>query len=104
MTKYVRLSEDGQVTEVTISDYKEIQAQVGGIFCAPWEGRHLDGRASVFANDEAILIGMPINPFASFLMGQPIHGPILVGGPVDDEGNVTNVTGPVEMAVRLFAL
>lgn len=92
MTTYALLPADGRPTLVTVEDYRDIQTHVGGLFCAPWEGSALEGIASIFANDEGILLGMDYNLTASMLTKQHLVGPVLIGGPVDDEGNVTDVT------------
>ena len=92
MTKYALIPPVGRPSLVTVEDYREIQAHVGGLFCAPWEGPLLDGKASIFANDEGIILGMDYNITASMLTKQHLVGPVLIGGPVDDEGNVTSLT------------
>lgn len=96
MTKYALLRENGRLESATVEEYTDIQELVGGLFCAPWEGPRLDGKASVFANDEGILLGMELNVNASLILCQNIVGPVLIGGPVDDEGEVTDITDEVK--------
>lgn len=102
MTNYALLHTSGNVEIVEVEDYKDIQALVGGIFCAPWEGRLLDGQASLFANDEGLLMGLEYNTLASLLAGQHLVGPVLMGGAVDDEGNVTDVTDTLKSILSVW--
>jgi hypothetical protein len=95
MTKYILISEEGYLSHVTANDYRDMQRHVGGLITTPWEGRKLDGMATIIANDEAILLGMQHNNVASFITGHPLFGPVLVGGPTDDEGNILDVTDEV---------
>lgn len=95
MKKYILITETGNIEDVQIGDYRDMQKAVRGLITIPWEGEKLEGRATVIANDEAILKGMVYNAPASHLLGHPIYGPLLVGGATDDEGNIGEVTGDV---------
>jgi hypothetical protein len=91
MAKYAMIHEGGHIEHVTARGYKDMQRYVQGLITMPWEGNNLDGKATVIANDEAIILGMEHNPLASFLLGQRIFGPVLIGGPTGDEGDIQDV-------------
>ena len=84
---------DGTHRETEIeSSLGAFQAVVGGYI----EG--VIGReASIYVNEEGLLIGLPTNPLATLFAQQMVRaGVVLVGtalivGPPDDEGNDTDV-------------
>ena len=100
MTHYILIREDSSLEHVTANDYQDMQDFVGGLITIPWEGKTLDGKATVVCNDEALLIGLQYNPSASALIGSPIYGAMLVGGATNEEGNIEDVTTEVHAIVQ----
>lgn len=85
-----------------------VEVQEGGLLsqaqkvCDGWvdvvnvDSRHL-GWLSIFVNDEGLLIGLDVNPFASAITAdgqypQHLVGDVLIAGGVDDDGNTEGLT------------
>jgi hypothetical protein len=75
-----------------------LQALVGGYIEAP----HVDERLSVYVNEEGKLTDPPLPLNALWMVdGEPadsIHGTIVIGGPVDEDGNDTDVS-PIALSI-----
>jgi hypothetical protein len=91
MKNYVLIHEDATVEEVTAHDYRDMQKFVGGLLTGVWPGEKLEEKMTVYANDEGILLGLEYNSLASASFGQTLFGPILVGGPLDEDGETQDV-------------
>lgn len=99
--KYIKLTPEGVASEVEVSeDYLDIQKHVGGYFECPRVYGTLPENASVFVNESGLLIGLPHNRAASILTGHYIVGNMLIGGPVDDEGEITPYTPEIKSAIE----
>lgn len=74
---------------VNPQDFRDIQKLVGGTFqYLPALGANTH---SLYANDEARLIGLPYNVIASKYWGDDIYGPALIIGHNDEEGDTLDV-------------
>lgn len=104
MTRFLRISENAEVTAVESNGLEDLQRGVGGLITGVRAGSNLPVGTTVFANDEGIMLGMAPNLFASLLIGQPLYGPVLIGGLVDDEGYTLSVEARVERLIRNKAL
>jgi len=104
MTRYLRISEDAEITVLNSMGLEDIQRGVGGLITGVYGGSYLPEGTTVFANDEGYMLGMSQNLLATMLMGQPIVGPVLIGGLVDNEGYTLDVEARVERLVRNMAL
>ena len=104
MTRYLRISEDAEITVINSMGLEDIQRGVGGLITGVYAGSYLPAGTTVFANDEGYMLGMSQNLFATLLLGQPIVGPVLIGGLVDDEGYTLDVEARVERLIRNKAL
>lgn len=76
-------------------NYKELQKWVGGLI----ELVRFN-ECDAFINEEGKLIGLEVNPFATFLyetmIGRDvICGPMVLTGPADDEGETTELSQEV---------
>ena len=70
---------------------KVMQSVVGGYITGTPISERWWGIIDMVANDEGLLVGLPINPLATLLAGSPIVGDVFVTGVADDEGYTTSV-------------
>ena len=68
--------------ELVENSYESMRSYIGGYL----ESISSPGPFDMYGNDEAMLIGLPLNVVASMLVQVPIYGPIIVCSH-DDEGN-----------------
>ena len=88
------------VTSVAVTDLDDYQAAVSGDIEFVEADRHGLG---LYLNETGRLDGLRENARASRLaqrLGYPIVGDVLVLGPVDDDGDDTNITSELERFVR----
>lgn len=93
-TLYVKITPEGNVSTVEVNDYRDIQRHVGGLITSvPIRNDEIIPEYSgVYANDEGLLIGLEPNALAQTITGYPyLVGNIMIGGEIDDEGNVLSV-------------
>jgi hypothetical protein len=79
MAHGLKITADGKAVEVLPGDGKkfsleEMQKLVGGYI----ERVGTIGRKTVYADEEGLLKGLPLNPVASERVGRPIVGTVLV--------------------------
>jgi hypothetical protein len=90
----IQITTDGdiRVREYTNETALDVmQSVVGGyITMAPVSDRWF-GKIEMLANDEGLLMGLPINPLATSLAMYPIVGDVFIHGVADDEGSPTPV-------------
>lgn len=82
---------------VEISTYKDIQRHVGGRFDVIRKHQFDHVRKLImiddtvdydmWVHDEGLILDLPLNVFATHLSGQGIHGPAVLTGGADNEGN-----------------
>lgn len=68
-----------------------MQSVVGGYITGTPITERWQGIIDMFANDEGLLEGLPINLLATILAGTPIVGDVFVTGVADNEGLMTRV-------------
>lgn len=91
-TRYLKIDTDGTESLVVCEDFRDMQREVEGLITSAPAPFMPD--VTAFANDEGILLGMALNRKATERLGYPLYGPVLVGGPTDDEGEVLDYEGP----------
>jgi hypothetical protein len=80
---------DGSVKRVEINGLADLQKHVGGYI----EGVQVSGTSQFgYVNEEGLLLGLEQNPLASKLTNTYIVGNMVVLGPVDKNGNNTDVS------------
>lgn len=97
MYKALLVPTEGDMTEVHISGYKQLQQHVGGVFDCVHIERQLGDRPvgfDMWVNDEGLLLKMGLNPRASLIAGRTIVGPAVLTGAPSNTGNATSVTQP----------
>lgn len=81
-----------RVREFTVDNTLEVmQSAVGGYIAL--QPLHSMWGGEMYANDEGIQLGLPINPLASVVAMTPILGDVFITGIADGEGYPTRV-GP----------
>ena len=50
---------------------------------------------SLYVNDEGLLIGMPLNPYAPAWFDRMLVGPMVIVGPVDSEGYEADISDEI---------
>lgn len=65
------------------NSYRSIKLSMNG---ATITGVHLANDHSFFVDDEGMLVALTINVPASIFAGMVLYGPVVLCGPVDDEG------------------
>lgn len=88
MTTYIKITPDGGINLIHPETLSDLQTAVGGLITSAYSPNLTE--ATIYANDEGLLLGMPENPVASYLLGTRLVGPVIIAGPVDEEGNVTD--------------
>jgi len=107
MTKAILIEANGNVRSITINDYEDLRAAVGGYI----EGINL-GDTGQFAwlNEDGIALGLPMNRKATELCyrnnvglipGDYIKGSMVIVGPADDDGNETDVSAELAASLGL---
>lgn len=87
MTRFLRIEPDGTEQVVELSNLLDAQEAVGGyIELVPFTNHN----RTVICNEEGILRGLPHNQKASELVGYGLVGTVLIGGPIDSEGEITD--------------
>lgn len=82
---------------VSVGDYKDIQAKVGGLIDAVFapfstsmfEDGDLEGpdfEAVAYVNDEGIILDLPINAMASIMFQRELYGPVVVVSATNPSG------------------
>lgn len=91
-----RINVDGRTEEWPVTGLRDMQRAVGGsIEPVPF------GSGVAYVNEEGLLLNLPENAVASRTVGARLFGPVLFLGPVDAEGQETDVAASaVEKAVR----
>lgn len=80
-----------RVTEIE-NELASFQAIVGGYIEVV-----MSGMASIYVNEEGLILNQPFNPLATLFayrvlgLNSPLHGPALIVGPPDSNGNDTHV-------------
>ena len=112
--KALLISTDGSTESITLprddsQRLDALQQYVGGLIEALPIYRNGELIADGIGNDEAKLIGMERNELATAVMGPNglfpgdyIAGPMVVMGPVDDEGVETSI--PEDLAAEIIAM
>lgn len=108
MPKGVKITTDKQVTDVDCNNLADYQAVVGGLI-EPLPLPRFGG--DVILNEEGKLIGLPFNSIATdvaLLSGgldprDVIVGDVVVMGPVDGRGEMTDVTDKARRAIARVA-
>lgn len=86
--------ENGECEFSVCEDLYDYQDAVSGMITGVYSP-HLPAGTTVYANDEGILLNMEYNSLASLVVGTHLVGPVVVAGPVDDEGEVLSITDEV---------
>jgi hypothetical protein len=104
--KALVIQPDGRIEHTTLSSYDDYNKAVGG-----WiEALQLGPNASGYINEEGKLIGLPRNDKATKLCHARksifptdfIVGPLLVVGPLDSEGNDTDLSDEVAKVITFL--
>lgn len=94
----LRIDTDGTITVLADATYETLRDAVGG-----WiEAAPTDGRIVIWVNEEGKIDQLPFNPIGHALWrnvdgygcidaGDWMAGPCVVTGPIDDDGNTTEV-------------
>jgi hypothetical protein len=77
----------GEVEHKVFRGLEDLQAGVGGYI----ESVRNNLGVTVYANEEGLLMGLPLNPTATVLCNTPIVGDVVLVGPVDAYGRDTNL-------------
>ena len=104
--KAIKVSAAGHAEVVEVTGLKDMQAAVGGYI----EYVGLGDQANLICNEDGKMLGLNINPIAAVLTKKYqalrprdfIVGDILVVGPVDEDGNDTDV--PQELVDHILTL
>jgi hypothetical protein len=105
--KAIAIEANGDVKRVDLPDYDALNKAVGGYIEAINFG---DTGHNCYVNENGIALGLPYNPLATALCfkhnvglmpGDYIKGTMVVVGPVDDDGNDTDVQD--ELAEQLLS-
>lgn len=92
MANAIKIDTDGTVSMVELNGLGDFQSHVGGWVEALGAD---DGEHTMWFNEEGKLMGLPLNPTATQLAHELVAslpaqdvqvGPMLITGPVDDEG------------------
>jgi len=89
MSKALKITPDQQFEIINVDGYRDMQAAVEGLLTIASNAEDF----SAYVNDEGLLYGMPENKVIENLAEyQPLVGNALVMGPIDEDGNDTDVT------------
>ena len=90
MNKALKITPDQQFEIINVEGYQDLSEAVEGTLTSVPSSRDL----TVYVNDEGLLYNMPQNKSIQNLTKYPYRlvGNALVMGPIDDEGNETDVT------------
>jgi hypothetical protein len=110
MIEGIQISADGDITEVALdSGYRALQAVVGGAVEAV---ASRSGNSTLWAHEEAKIIGLPVNPLGTYLLwllnpafrGHDfLAGTVLVTGGADADGHTLSVGPEALAALALLA-
>jgi len=92
--KFLIVPVRGEVNEMSVPDVLSAEtAAIQGAVLGYMEGVPVPGSSAyMIVNEEGRLKGLPPNPRASALTGQPIVGPVVLMGPSDEEGKSASFT------------
>ena len=95
MSRYAQILETGEVNILNLETLEDLQGVVGGrIEPIPVPlGASIPQTLTVYGNYEARVVDMNINVLATRILNfsYPLVGPVIIGGPVDDEGGATSL-------------
>jgi len=95
-TVWMSLSVNGDLEEFeTKASLSDMQAVVGG-YIEPVDTRDY----TIMANEEGLLIGLPLNPYASGLTGGYIVGNVAIVGQPDSYGNTKRLNKATVERIR----
>ena len=89
MAQGIIIRTNGTVEGQDFNGLSDYQSVVGGLITSIFA---VNGDIEGYANDEGLLLGLPLNPVASILFGQYLVGNVVIIGAPDDEGKDTDAT------------
>lgn len=92
--KCVTIWENGDCEFTYCEDLYDYQDIVSGTITGVY-GPNLPAGTTVYANDEGLLLNMEYNTIASLVVGTHLVGPVVIAGPVDEEGETLSITDEV---------
>ena len=92
--KFLIVPVRGEVSEMQVPDILSAEVTaIQDVVLGYMEGVPVPGSSAyMIVNEEGRLNGLPPNPRASALAGQPIVGPVVLTGPSDKEGESGSFT------------
>ena len=96
----LRIRTNGKIDKIQIENLEDMQAAVGDGYIEALPIDEQKHGMSVYINEEGRLLEQPINMTATLFLlrhdvwpgfDSPIHGDVLILGPLDDEGDNTDV-------------